>query len=90
MYFSHSVLEMEVEKGVFSPESSSDSIMWAHRVFKGMDTNDSSASNYLDLVQTEDGREIDNEVRDSPDGFCRIKKTILETEVEDGLMKKTK
>eukprot|EP00057_Strongylocentrotus_purpuratus_P003049 XP_003725816.1 PREDICTED: NACHT and WD repeat domain-containing protein 1 isoform X1 [Strongylocentrotus purpuratus] len=75
-----SMLEMEVEKGVFSPESSSDSIMWAHRVFKGMDTNDSSASNYLDLVQTEDGREIDNE---SSEQLAQLTKR-LHTKVNEG------
>ncbi|XP_072168845.1 NACHT domain- and WD repeat-containing protein 1-like [Diadema setosum] len=56
-----SMLETEIEKGVFSPESSSESIIWAHRIFKGIDCNDSMATNYLDLVQTEAGKEVDSE-----------------------------
>ena len=53
---------MEIEKGVFSPESSSDSIVWAHRAFKGIDSNDPSAANYQDVVQNEEGKVVDSEV----------------------------
>ncbi len=48
---------MEIEEGVFCPQSQSDAVIWLHRRLSKIDPSDDTAANHIDLLP--DNKEID-------------------------------
>ena len=48
---------MEVEEGVFCPQSQSDAVVWLHRRLSKIDANDDTAAKHIDLLP--ENNEID-------------------------------